>query len=340
MTDARRTLSYLRHLDWYLSRRAEVPLSSDLDATLPLPDLSGVCVAWPVRYAWPLGGRFLELVKRSLERLVPVVAAVPAAQDSRWRAEGGFPVPAEAAGRIGTPHQPKGPFDIRGEVFEVLRGSDSIRCAYDYSDYPLISTEVAGSVHHYFKCVAPPGPLPAKALSVGYFSNRSQLLAKARARALAGPRIKDIDVYARFGTWTDGQGAREVLVERLRASQLRFHGGFGTLVFPAYMKELLRAKIALDAPGQAPITCRLPEAMALGAVVVSAPPACVFPENLIDGVHYAATNPDSSDVVEVCRRLLDEPEKLARIATAAGEFFDRNFSPQSIARRILRQALA
>ena len=70
---------------------------------------------------------------------------------------------------------------------------------------------------------------------------------------------------------------------------------------------------------------RLPEAMAIGAVVVAAPPACGFPEPLLDGVHYVALKDDASDVVEVCQALLDDNERRQQIATNAMTFFDRNF---------------
>jgi glycosyltransferase involved in cell wall biosynthesis len=79
--------------------------------------------------------------------------------------------------------------------------------------------------------------------------------------------------------------------------------------------------------------------MALGAVIVSPPPACAFPEALEDGVHYVAAKEDGSDIVEVCRELLKDQEQTKRIAGNGMKFFDRNFSPQSIARRILRHAL-
>jgi hypothetical protein len=48
---------------------------------------------------------------------------------------------------------------------------------------------------------------------------------------------------------------------------------------------------------------------------------------------------DCSDVVERCRGLLQDSELRTGIQERAFTFFDRNFSPQSIARRILHQPL-
>jgi glycosyltransferase involved in cell wall biosynthesis len=248
-------------------------------------------------------------------------------------------VPSDKADLIGTPRYPRTLNDIRGDIFEVQRGKRCIRCAYDYSDYPIISTEIAGQVDAYFKSVVPATPLPQNVVSVGYIPSRPRVLARARLMVLNQPVAKNIDVYARFGTWTDCQEIREALVAKLQNSPLRFRGGLGTVVFPAYLKELMRARIALDAPGQGPVSYRLPEAMALGAVVVSAPPPCVFPEPFRDGEHYVAMKDDASDVVEICAELLEDQQRMARIAGNAMTFFDRNFSPQSIARRILRQAI-
>jgi glycosyltransferase involved in cell wall biosynthesis len=278
------------------------------------------------------------MVRDALARIVPVEIRNVCERDREWHERGGFPVPGDKLSFLGTPRSPKMPNDIRGDIFEVQRGSRFIRCAYDYSDYPVASTEIAGQVDLYFKCVAPSTAFPNNVISVGYFPSRPRLLAKARYMVLQDPVAKNIDVYARFGTWTDSQEIRERLVTRIQKSSLRFQGGMGTVVFPAYLNELMRVRIALDAPGQAPITHRLPEAMALGAVIVSAPPACVFPEALEDGVHYVATKEDGSDVVEVCREVLKDQERMARIASEGMKFFDRNFSPQSIARRILRHA--
>jgi len=248
-------------------------------------------------------------------------------------------VPTDKTSFLGTPCNPRFPNDIRGDIFEVLCGSRSVRCAYDYSDYPIVSTEIAGQVDLYFKCVPPRAALPRNVISVGYFPSRPRLLAKARLKILQRSFVKNIDVYGRFGTWTDSQAIRERLVTRMQQSSIRFRGGLGTVVFPAYLKELMQAKIALEAAGQGPITHRFPESMALGAVIVSAPPACIFPEALDPGVHYVATREDGSNTVEICKDVLSDEDRLTRIANNAMKFFDRNFSPQSIARRILYHAV-
>jgi hypothetical protein len=339
MSSLRRWVSHARYLNWYLDRPSEIPLCSDLDECLPLPDLARVRILWPNRYSSSIAAFSLEMVKDALGRIVPVRVGEVQLRDREWHARGGFPVPADKQDILGTRHNPRFANDIRGDIFEVQRGTQCIRCAYDCSDFPIVSTEIAGRVDLYFKCVTPNTQLPANVVSVGYFPSRPRLLARARRMVFKRPLAKNIDVYARFGTWTDSQEIREHLVNRIRKSSIRFRGGFGTVVFPAYLKELMRARVALDAPGNAPITYRLAEAMALGAVIVCAPPACVFPEALENGVHYAATRADGSDVVEVCEELLRDQERMAKIASNGMKYFDRNFSPQSRARRILRHAV-
>ncbi len=80
--------------------------------------------------------------------------------------------------------------------------------------------------------------------------------------------------------------------------------------------------------------------MALGAIAVSIKPNCVFPEELIEGLHYVGIDEDGSDVVDVCDALLRDGERMIRIIEQGMLYFDRNFSPQSMARRILRGALS
>lgn len=339
MSTLPRLAQHARHFSWYVNNPSEIPLCSDLDKYLPFPDLTGVRILWPNRYSWRSGWLCVGMVKDALTSIVPLEVRHICARDREWHDRGGFPVPTDKTSFLGTPCNPRFPNDIRGDIFEVLCGSRSVRCAYDYSDYPIVSTEIAGQVDLYFKCVPPRAALPRNVISVGYFPSRPRLLAKARLKILQRSFVKNIDVYGRFGTWTDSQAIRERLVTRMQQSSIRFRGGLGTVVFPAYLKELMQAKIALEAAGQGPITHRFPESMALGAVIVSAPPACIFPEALDPGVHYVATREDGSNTVEICKDVLSDEDRLTRIANNAMKFFDRNFSPQSIARRILYHAV-
>jgi glycosyltransferase involved in cell wall biosynthesis len=336
MLNFRKSLSYLWHLNWYLNAPGQMPLTSDLDQYLPLPNLRCAKIFWPNRYCWDRGKRKLDLMERELSRFAPVERYDVAAKGFEWHSKGGFPVPDEIRTLIGKPRNPKNPYDIRGELFEVAVNGHVIRCAYDYSDYPVISTKIMNEVDLYFKCTAPHESLPSKVIRIGYFSKNATLLSKARLRMFTNSLKKDIDVYGRFGSWTDSQRFRQIILNSLRESSLNFIGGFGVRIYPSYLKELMRAKIALDVPGQGPISHRLTEAMALGALVVSTKPACVFPEEIIDGTHYVAIKSDGRDVVEICAAFLEDEHRRQTIANEAMRFFDRNFSPQSMARRILR----
>src|SRR5439155_3567975 len=304
-------------------------LFCDLDQHLPLPDLNRAKVAWPNRYSWGLAASRLEPIKKELSRLLPVELLDVAERDLDWHSKGGFPVPHEKHHAIGTPYNPGDPNDIRGDVFEVHVDDRVVRCAYDYSDYPIVSTDMLDHVDLYFKCVAPLGSLPSKVMRIGYFARNPRLLAKARTRVLKSPPDRKTGIYGRFGAWTDSQPLRGAIVQRLRSSGLDFAGGFAVRIYAAYLKEMMSAKIALHLPGQGPVSYRLVEAMALGAVVVSTKIARACPEELIQGVHYVACEDDVSNVVEVCRMLLRSDEKSKRIAERAMIFFDRNFSTEA-----------
>lgn len=305
-----------------------------------MPSLQGVTVSWPDRYSWAPGAWRAGLIRNELDRMVRVEEYDVSARRMAWHDHGGFPVPEEERRLLGQPGHPTDAHDIRGEVFEVRADGGVIRCAYDYSDYTMVSREVLEQVDLYFKCL-PPGDLASeKVIAVGFFPRDRRLLARARRAMFRDPSARNIDVYGRFGAWTDSQPIRELLVTRLRDSGLSFTGGFDTRIYPEYLQELMRSKVAVDAPGQAAISYRFVEAMALGAVVVARKPSPAFPEPLVDGVHYVAMEDDCSNVAESCEELLSDPGRRSSIQSSAHGFFDRNFSPQSGARRILAQALA
>jgi glycosyltransferase involved in cell wall biosynthesis len=305
---------------------------------LPLPTVEDVKIVWPSTYSWSRAGRRLEPIKRELSRLIPVELYDSSGCD--WHKNGGFPVPEVGLSSIGKPLKPKGQNDIRGEIFEVHVGKIIIRCAYDYSDYPLVSEDILRQVDVYFKkSILSDVPIPSKVVSLGFYAKNPRLLAKARSIVLKGSPKKKFDVYGRFGAWTDSQTYRQALVDHLRNNAVNFTGGFGTIIYPAYLKELMQTRIALDVPGQAPASPRMVEAMALGALVMCGKPACVFPEQIIDGVHYIAFREDMSNVVELCQALLEDEERRQKITRQAMLFFDRNFSPQSMARRVIRCAV-
>jgi len=336
----RKLPSYLAHLNWYLSGPGQTPLCCNLDQCLPLPNLGRANVAWPNQYSWPLAASRLEPIRMELSRIVPLELRDVAARDLNWHGKGGFPVPREKHDVIGTPFNPADPNDIRGEIFELHLDGRVVRCAFDYSDYPIVSTAMLDHVDVYFKCIAPTGPLPPKVCRIGYFARNPRLLTKARAMVLKSPPERKTGIYGRFGAQTDSQTLREAIVDRLRSSGLDFVGGFAVKVYAAYLKEMMSARIAMHLPGQGPVSYRLVEAMALGTVVVSTKIGCAFPEELIDGVHYVACQDDGSNVVEICRSLLRDDEQRQRIAAGAMLFFDRNFSTEGMVRRILRVAFA
>lgn len=313
-----------------------MPLCSDLHNCLFLASNTKVTILWPTNYSWNLAHLRLDAIKSELSRSELVTLKYYDSEDFGfdWHKKGGFPVPKEKLHLVGGAGQPKDSNDIRGEIFEVHRDNESIRVAYDYSDYSIISTDILKQVDLYAKCAPPPGKLPSKVVGVGVCAKDYELLAKARQRVLANPVKKSIDVYGRFGSWTDSQTMRKTIVEKLAASSLRFTGGFGVRNYISYLRELMRSKIAIELPGQGGWSYRLVEAMALGAVVVAPEPTVGFPEKLIDGIHYVAIRRDGSNVVEICKELLDNETRRQSIATQAHLFFDRNFSPQSKMRRM------
>ncbi|MDZ7720039.1 MAG: glycosyltransferase [Balneolaceae bacterium] len=167
----------------------------------------------------------------------------------------------------------------------------------------------------------------------------TKLLGKARKIYLDGKVKKDIDVYGRYGNQTHSQPYREKVVNILNGADFGFVGGFNKVITPEYLKELQRSKISVEVPGFGVLSYRLFESMALGAVVICKKIPITFPNPMIDGVHFVQIKPDLSDLVKKCNMLLEDESLRHFISVNAMKFYDVNFSPDSVARRIINTVI-
>jgi hypothetical protein len=338
-----RRLAALPYAHWYAaaSLRPRMPLATKLDQELPLPDMAGWTVRWPEKYAFPPIAKRLDPLRAALGRFARVTT-YDSAKTYTWHRLGGFPVNEESLDRLGLPGHPKNSHDLRGEVIMTAPpGGICQTVAVDVSDYPFVSRHVLDTTDLYFKCSPAPDLGDPKVLPLGFFPANANMLAVARWLEDRWPARRRIGVFGRFGKWTDAQPYRAELVERMRVSDLPFVGGFGEFrPYPAYLHELRQAHLALEAPGQAAVSYRFVEAMALGAIVVARPPKIGLPEPLVPGTHYLPLAENGGDVVKVCHDALKcfSEDRWIEMRIAAARYFNRNFSAESMARRILRAA--
>jgi hypothetical protein len=333
-----RGLRRIPYLHWYACETLlRMPLVVCLERELPIPETRGWTVRWPARYSWHRNHTRLNPIRESLQRFVRIEPYEPEAEGFDWHAKGGFPVDAALLDRIGSPGFPKDPNDLRGEIIFVEVAGKRSSFALDYSDYMLISPQIREQTDLIFKCIISADENDPKIIPMGYFPANPRLLAVARRFELRRPAFRKFDLYGRFGSWTDTRDFREALVQRVARSSLEFAGGFGGLrPYAAYLQELRHSRMCLDAPGQAPISFRFAEGMALGAVVVARAPKIKLPSPLVPYVHYLPMREDGADVVDVCCSALRRPAMLDEIVRSAARYFDLNFTAEAIARRLLR----
>lgn len=280
---------------------------------LPADVAQRVCVTWPRTYEWPPADVWGDQYRHALERFVPVRIT---------------DVPQPFPGVIVTQ------FVIDGTSHNV---------AFDYGDHPQTVDEE--SVRHSlvtFKAqyrsggyglphVLPAGYVPGSELA---FRMLPYLRWLRRARSPL------YEVYGRFGSQF-GTGIRVPALQRLRAARVfRFEGGLHMVGYSRYLREMARARVVIDLPGNGPFCFRLVEYLAVGACVVAFPHQAAMPVPLSHEEHLLYVREDLSDLEEQCERCLTDAGLRERLGAGAQEYFDRYLHPDQLGRYFVASALA
>lgn len=263
---------------------------------LPADVATRVSVQWPRAYEWALADVWGDQYRHALEQFLPVQIA---------------DIPQPFAGVIVTR------FGVDGRSYDV---------AFDYSDDPMSIHD--GCVRQClvtFKAqyLAQGYGIP-RVLPTGYIPG-SELLYKMLPylRWLRRTRLPLFDVYGRFGS-KFGTGIRAPALTRLSATQrFRFEGGLQMVGYSRYLREMARARVVVDLPGNGPFCFRLVEYLAVGACVVAYPHHAAMPMPLADGEHLLFVREDLSDLEEQCERCLHDTDLRSRLTARAQEYFDR-----------------
>lgn len=274
-------------------------------------ELEGVAVRWPTAYQWPTARLWVETLLYGLRRRVRVEMA-PLAQPYR--------------GTV---------------VFQFVRGGRAYDVALDYSDYPEVNEESAARCPLYFKMQHLRGGYGlGNVLPGGYVpDSRKIYLHLSRLRRLRDRGEFDFDVYGRFSTEFAGETRRRA-VELLRAQDsFRFEGGLKKVSYLEFLREVARARVCIDLPGEGDFCFRLVNYLAVGACVVGPRHRNVLNAPLLDGVHVAHVREDLSDLVEVCRRYVEDDAAREAMARAARRFFEENLHAGNLTAYYLRSCL-
>lgn len=297
--------------DATLRSRGLPPIDGAAACRITTEELKGIRLRWPVVYEWEPVRRVLEPMRAALAKLVEVeITDVP---------------------------QPyKGIVMIR-----VYHGSSWHDVAIDYYDYTFVNEDCASRCDLYFKMqhlrdgYGIPHVVPG-----GYLTERMSLYRYLPyLRQLRDQREFAYEVYGRFSANYATETRRRAITLLKQQRAFRYEGGLSIRGRASSHQEIARSRVCIDLPGNGPFCHRLIDYMAVGACIVSPPHLTVLNAPLIPGTHIVYTRQDMSDLVEVCRALLDDELAVEALCRNSRRFFDQHLHRDSLAAYYLRTYL-
>jgi len=274
-------------------------------------ELDDVVIRWPANYQWPTARLWVDTILYGF----------------RSRARVDFR-------ELSQPY--------RGTViFQFVINGHPHDVAIDYSDYAELNEEGAARCPLYFKMQhSRQGYDSPNVVPGGYVcGSRKIYLHLARLRKLRDARDFQFDVYGRFSTEFAGETRRRAVDLLSEQNEFRFEGGLKKVKYLDFLKEVARARICIDLPGEGDLCFRLVNYLAVGACIIGPPPRNVLHAPLTDRVHVAYTKPDLSDLVDVCSYYLAHDEAREEMARRSRTFFDECLHKDNLTAYYLRCCL-
>jgi hypothetical protein len=282
---------------WRVSGRSPV------EPTWPIPDhiAPRLTLLWPRRYSWTNAPRWVEPIRRGIAQHIAVrIAEIP--------------------------QEP-------GNIVHLLvtDGDSCLKVGIDYDD-PSDLHGSAPSLDLYFKLQYRRGGYEhSHVVPGGYVSPKSAVYEHVdRWREWRENQQKHFEVLGRFGLYPEADVRRDILHRMNEQRRFSFEGGATRTTSWEHMQDLCRSKVCLDAPGRGELCFRLVECLAIGSCIVGPTLENELHVPLQDGIHHVRVNRDLSNLVETCEALLESPDKRAKLATAAMDYFDRCLRPEQI----------
>jgi hypothetical protein len=266
-------------------------------------------VRWPLSYEHPVAAFFVRPIREGFESIATVTEA-----------------------EITQPHEGI-------VVIEVDHGDGPRRVALDYYDFTLVNPECAAEVDTYFKLQYQRGGYPGfeNVWPGGYITDKPFLYAHwCRLRALRRRSRPTSEVFGRYSLRFGGP-IRTAAIERLRSDgRLDYSGGTRRTHHTRYLREMARARVCVDLPGQGPFCCRLVEGLAMGCLIVAPRHAAEMPVELRDRVEVVYCRDDLSDLADLCAEYVQDESLREPVEAAAARYFDEHLHPARLAERYLR----
>jgi hypothetical protein len=221
-------------------------------------------------------------------------------------------------------------------LIDIDVGDGSRRIALDYFDFTHVNERCAADVAVYFKMqhsregysADMPHVFPGGYVTVSLYLYRHW----CRLRDLRWRTTPQVDVFGRFGLRYSADVRRRALDLLSAEPRIEFAGGTKATKHSWYLREMARARVCLDLPGQGPFCCRLVECLAMGCCVIGPRHATMLPVELRPEVEIVHCADDLTDLAEVCVRYVRDPSASAAIGRAAAAYFDRHLHPVRLAR--------
>jgi len=274
-------------------------------------ELADVVIRWPSTYQWPTARLWVDSLLYGFK--------------SRTRVE---------FAQLAQPY--------RGTViFQFVVHGKSHEVAIDYSDYADVNPESVDRCALYFKMQhRREGYEFQNVLPGGYVcGSRKLYLHLSRLRRLRDSRNFQFEVYGRFSAEFAGETRRRAIELLMNQDRFQFEGGLKRVEYVNFLKEVARAKICINLPGEGDLCFRLINYFAIGACVIGPPPGNVLPAPLVDRVDVVYSKPDLSDLVDLCSYYLAHDEAREEMARRSRQFFDEYLHKDNLTAYYLRSCL-
>ena len=225
-------------------------------------------------------------------------------------------------------------------LFDLTYDGDTRRIVLDCRDNNNIIEEFVPGALLYFKMQYLRGGYgDSRIVPAGYVPGDTLLyrgLPFLRARRDAGNNV--FDVYGRYGLHSAAEIRVRAVTLLRQQPDFAFEGGVHRIRFSQHARETAQAKVCIDLPGQGDFCFRLVDYLAVGACIVAVRHRNALPIELRDGHEVAFVKPDLSDLVDVVRRCLEQPEMRCRMIASSRSYFDRYLHRRQLASYYLRTA--
>lgn len=274
-------------------------------------ELRDVVIRWPSEYQWDAAWVWVEVLLYGFRRRVKVELTE---LEQPYRGTVLFQ------------------FVVSGKVHDV---------AIDYSDYSSINEESARRCPVYFKMQhLREGYGMSNILPGGYVpDSRKIYFHLSRLRKLRDREEFDYDVYGRFSLDYAKEVRRKAIGILSTQHDFSFEGGLKKVDYLSFLREIARAKICIDLPGEGDLCHRLINYLAIGACVIGPRHRTVLNAPLVDGEHIAYTKGDFSDLVELCNFYLENNEAREEMCRNSRSFFDMYLHKDNLTAYYLRSCL-